>query len=190
MNTTIAEDGFCVCGRRLNDVEHLPDGTTIIWVERAKYGRFPCYLGTSDYDQVKGFYWSLVKGRNTLYTQTGGKGRSKQLMHRLFLPASPIIDHRDNNGLNNRRDNLRAATCGQNIANTNAGRRAASGYRGVSRRGNRFIARITFNFKDIHLGSFDTAIDAAKAYDAAALRYFGEFARLNFPDDARVQAAA
>lgn len=88
-----------------------------------------------------------------------------------------FADHISRDRLDNRRSNLRWATKKQNGANMQP-RPNSSGYRGVSRRGTRkkFQAIIT-----LHLGTFDTAEEAARAYDAKAREIWGEFATLNFP---------
>lgn len=107
-------------------------------------------------------------------------------MHRLILGAvsGADVDHRNGNGLDNRRLNLRLASRAQNNGNMRAGR-AASGFKGVhfdARNGGRYRAYITHNQQKRHLGGFDTAEEAARAYDVAAATQFGEFARLNFPE--------
>jgi hypothetical protein len=107
------------------------------------------------------------------------------LMHRFIMGLGPHdkekVDHRDNDGLNNQRDNLRVATNSQNGANRRPNRNAASRYKGVIRRGNRWRARITIDQKQRIIGNFDTDELAARAYDEEARRLFGEFARTNFP---------
>ena len=90
------------------------------------------------------------------------------------------VDHRDRNGLNNRRSNLRLATDLQQAANRTTPTNAA-GFRGVAVRGKRFEARINVNKKYVSLGRFASAELAARAYDKAAFKQFGEFAVLNFP---------
>ena len=95
------------------------------------------------------------------------------------------IDHKDRNRTNNKWNNLRAATRSQNIQNSNKPITNTSGYKGIfyikdSKR-NPWGAKIVVNSKSIYLGCFKTKIDAAKAYDQAALKYFGEYAKLNFP---------
>lgn len=96
----------------------------------------------------------------------------------------PLLDHRDGDGLNNRRQNLRSATKQQNAANSRKRKGASTKFKGVhfyKSRGN-FQAYIGVgNSKTRHLGYFENAVDAARAYDAAAVLQFGEFARLNFP---------
>jgi hypothetical protein len=106
---------------------------------------------------------------------------SKVYLHRaiLCLDNSQNVDHRDSDGLNCQRHNLRIATYAQNNANTQV--RAASRFKGVNRLNNRWRARITVDYREIYLGLFRTAEDAARAYDAAARLYQGEFAQFNLP---------
>lgn len=94
-----------------------------------------------------------------------------------FLTGWDFVDHRNGDGLDNRRANLRPATAAQNAANQQLSIANTTGYKGVSLyRNGRFRASIQRR----HLGYFDTAADAARAYDAAALDLFGDFAHLNF----------
>lgn len=105
-------------------------------------------------------------------------------MHRLILgaPDGVLVDHRDRNGLNNCRYNLRLATTSQNAHNQGA-RGGSSQFKGVwwKPKVSRWRASITHERKKITLGHFVNEVDAARAYDAAALRLHGEFAVLNFP---------
>lgn len=112
-------------------------------------------------------------------------GRRRTIwMHRLIVgcPNGMQVDHRDHDGLNNVRSNLRICTGSQNNANARM-RPGRSGYRGVYRKpsNGRFLALIWVNYKRIKLGTFASAESAARARDEAALKHFGEFAQLNFP---------
>jgi hypothetical protein len=95
------------------------------------------------------------------------------------------VDHIDGDGLNNRLENLRLATTTNNNRNQRkrTGRTYSSQYKGVSYRQDRdtWLAAIGVDYKRVKLGTYPTEEEAAKAYDVAALQFFGEFARLNFP---------
>jgi hypothetical protein len=91
-------------------------------------------------------------------------------------------DHRNRDSLDNRRQNLRKCTQTQNTHNQRLSRRNTSGYKGVSwhTQRNKWSSNIRVNRKAVHLGTFYSREDAARAYDAAAIKYFGEFACPNF----------
>jgi hypothetical protein len=91
-------------------------------------------------------------------------------------PVPPQIDHIDRDRLNNRIANLRAATGVQNRGNTLRPKDNTSGVKGVGIEKGRFRARIMTNGRRLHLGSFNTAEEAANAYRDAAIRLLGEFA--------------
>jgi hypothetical protein len=116
---------------------------------------------------------------------SGKRGKSVPL-HRFIVDAQPgqIVDHRDGDTLNDRRLNLRVCHNTQNIRNQRAHiNKRTSKLKGVYFERDRglFRAQIMVNRRKINLGSFVDEISAAKAYDRAALQYFGEFARCNFP---------
>lgn len=104
-------------------------------------------------------------------------------MHRLVSGMKDgMIDHVNRNPLDNRKSNLRRCTHAQNMSN--AIRKKKNKYRGVnaSPSGKKFQAQIMVNGKKTHLGCFNSEIEAAEAYDMAALRDKGEFAVLNFAE--------
>jgi hypothetical protein len=102
-------------------------------------------------------------------------------MHRQIMQAAAgtQVDHRDGNKLNNTRDNLRLATNTTNQQNRRKKAKASSKYKGVHQKGTRWCARIAINGTRIHLGYFATDVEAARAYNNAAISHFGEFACLN-----------
>jgi hypothetical protein len=95
-----------------------------------------------------------------------------------------IVDHKDGNGLNNCRDNLRVCTRRQNQANRRS-RRGVSRFVGVYPHKDKWIAEITSHGRHFYLGYFDDEVQAAKARDRKAWELHGEFAYLNFPEDYR-----
>lgn len=108
------------------------------------------------------------------------KGKN-HFMHRMVLnaPKGRQVDHRNGNQLDNRRENLRLCTHGQNQANRRPYNK--TGYKGVCvTRCGTFTAYLMSNKKHNYLGAFSTPEDAARAYDAAAKKLHGDFAYLNF----------
>lgn len=120
-------------------------------------------------------------------------GRQTARMHRIImrrvlgreLERWEMVDHIDGDPLNNRRGNLRLATNSQNQFNRDLPAHNRTGYKGVSLNSpsctqRPYQAAIMVNRKKIYLGSYPTAQEAARAYDDAARRLAGEYARGNF----------
>ena len=106
-------------------------------------------------------------------------------LHRLLLGSAVLVDHRDGNGLNNQRSNLRPATHAQNLQNTRKRAGTTSRFKGVcwNKKKQAWVAFIKHEGKKKYLGCFSSEEVAARAYDFAASETFGEFACLNFPND-------
>jgi hypothetical protein len=140
-----------------------------------------------DYEYLNQWNWYAQKDDKTCYAKRSysiGNGKQKTIyMHRVIAERMGIHnpDHIDIDGLNNQRNNLREATDNQNKANRTLFKNNTSGYKGVSwnKYNKKWVAYIRVNKKRIHLGYFNDIKDAARAYNEAAIKYFGEFAVLN-----------
>lgn len=136
-----------------------------------------------DYERVNRYKWCCdSKGYAIRNARINGK-RTMLYMHRFIMdtPEGLQTDHINRNVRDNRKCNLRVCTAGQNKANTHKYRKsgATSKYKGVSKISgatkNPWRAMIMYNGKLIHIGCFSTELDAARAYEAASKKYFGEF---------------
>jgi hypothetical protein len=109
--------------------------------------------------------------------------RIKVRMHREILgtPVGMDTDHINNNRLDNRRENLRVCTRSENLQNSSLRSNNTSGYKGVSyfKHGRLWMASLYLNKKLVFCKYFHNPEDAARAYNEAAKKYFGEFAKLN-----------
>jgi hypothetical protein len=104
------------------------------------------------------------------------------MMHHLILSDNGMFDHINGNPLDNRRSNLRPATHAQNMRNRKTHKNNKCGYKGVywAKAKGKWRVRINFEKRRYHIGEFSDLESAARAYDEAALKFHGEFARLNF----------
>jgi hypothetical protein len=147
---------------------------------------FVTVVDDEDFKQLSFFKWYALKGAKGVYAarrNVPGELPTIILMHRLLLnaPDGVEVDHIDNDSLNNTRANLRFATKSQNGASTrrfdDTGQVKRT--RGIGFYRGKWTASIKVNGKSIYLGRYETEEAAKNAYDAAALKHFGEFARLN-----------
>jgi hypothetical protein len=140
-----------------------------------------------DYHLVAQFKWfAQANGRTHYAARRTGSGGQLVLMHRLInnTPAGLLTDHRDGNGLNNVRGNLRDATPTQNARNTRPQLGASSALKGVwfepgGKLRKRWRAGIRVNGRMIYLGRYLTETEAHAQYVAAAREHFGEFSRVS-----------
>ena len=147
----------------------------------------------ADYDFLMQWNWCAKRDCNTYYVyrvrQRGEEGATQILMHRVILntPKGVFVDHKDHNGLNNQRENIRHCTASQNTMNVTT--HSKTGYLGVSyydfnrKKSKPYRATIWIDGGNIHLGTFATKEEAAIAYNKAALEHHGEFANLNIIPD-------
>lgn len=151
-------------------------------------GKF-AMVDDEDYDFLNQWKWNAHRGANTFYATRGVwiKERKKMkevAMHRVILGLTDSkihVDHKDHNGLNNQKENIRRATPSQNCANIKPKEGKTSKFLGVSKRtdNGKWKAEIRKNNIGYRLGTFNNEVDAAKAYNEAAKKLHGEFANLN-----------
>lgn len=143
-------------------------------------GKYFAQVDDEDYELLSKFRWSVRVAKHTCYAERR-VGTVKIKMHRAILgiigEENTFGDHRDRNGLNNQRDNLRAVTKAEN--NTNRITSGKSQYYGVSWDGDKWRVRINVNGTRKHVGRFDNETVAAKAYNLAAIKYECKFTPIN-----------
>ncbi len=175
-----------------NQIEILGDGAAIVQLTKGQV----TVIDASDVPVIAPMRWCALEVKpGKFYAVTHGHSSSGRrtliFMHRYLLEAESgvDVDHRDRDGLNNRRNNIRLASRSMNMANKGISPLNTSGYRGVQKDHHKWKAVIKINRKRIHIGSFASAEDAARAYDAKAVELFNEFAGLNFPVEELKDAA-
>ncbi len=138
------------------------------------------------FDAVSCHKWhvELVNG-NPKYAQARLPDGTKIRLHRFVMGCTVgdgiVVDHRNGDGLDNRKTNLRACTQSQNCMNSRRRSHAAASLKGMvwNKARQKWEARIVYKKRQRYLGIFATEEDAAIAYDVAAQLLFGEFALLN-----------
>jgi len=165
-------------------------------IESPKYGRHIVLYDAADAKKIEPYNWCLDVRNNTSYAKRtpprikGTKRRSPVSMHNELMspiPEGHVVDHRNRNGLDNRKENLRVVTRSQNLMNRGKTRQNTTGYKGAYNCGdsklNPYTAKIEKDRIVYHLGHHKTAEEAARAYDKKAVELHGAFAVLNFPKD-------
>jgi hypothetical protein len=130
----------------------------------------------------KGYVATNVKRNGVNWYEGWATGK----LHRMILkaPKGKVVDHINHNKLDNRRTNIRICTPQENARHCKKTTPTKSGLKGVyDNRHGKWAAAIRVDDKLLHLGTFSTKEDAARTYDAAARKYFGEFALANFPQE-------
>ena len=158
----------------------LAEGAKLIPLTQDKFA----IVDAEDYDRLSEHKWHVMKCVRTEYAGSYQDGKYI-LMHRVLLnaPHHRIVDHRDGNGLNNRKHNLRLCTHQENLYNQRPRLGGTSRFRGVCWRKTRrkYETKIQKNGKRYSLGYYHDETEAAVVYDIKAMELFGEFAYLNFP---------
>ena len=135
-----------------------------------------------DFARVSQHKWTALVCEKVVYAMRRVSGKNIK-MHRFILQLTDSrikVDHKDRDGLNNQKGNLRKATVAQNQRNAGVRSDNSSGFKGVGWHKGKWYVRIHTDSKRLHVGIFSDLMEAAKAYDAAAVKYHGEFASTNF----------
>lgn len=149
-------------------------------INSKKYGIITYIIDDEDYDKIKNYRWNANydNHKNSFRIKTASGLR----LHRIIMNAKngEYVDHIDGNILNNRKSNLRICTLAENNRNkSKSNKKMTSKYKGVTFQSGKYRVRIRYNNKYLSIGMFDTQDKAAIAYNIAALKYYGEFAKLN-----------
>lgn len=165
---------------------YVKDGSVYVPLQKSSgRKRMFAIVDEADFERVARYKWMAVSGGRTFYvcaTSLSGLPQHHLHMHSFILRVEKgqRVDHRNGNGLDNRKENLRPATTQENNQNRSKYESTSSRFKGVRpARDGRWVAAITLDKKSQVLGVFDAEEDAAIAYDAAAVRLFGEFAKTN-----------
>lgn len=142
-------------------------------------GKF-ALVDDEDFEELSKHKWYAAKQRTDNFYAVRYKKRRMIYMHRTLLCVQweKHVDHKDGDGLNNMRSNIRICTQQENNRNKRISLTSVSGLKGVSlhKTTGKWVARIMVNMKSIHLGYFLNKNDAHEAYCVAAKKYHGEFA--------------
>jgi hypothetical protein len=168
-------------------LRYEPDTGKLYWLPREeKY--FKSYHSFTTWNKRYAHKEAFTQKDSSGYHQGAVLG-TLHLTHRLIWAMqtgewpSSAVDHIDRNRVNNRWANLRLATSGQNSANVKSRANSSSKYLGIywHKVAKKWVVFVCKNYERTRIGYFDCEEEAAKAYDAAALKTHGEFANLNFP---------
>ena len=165
---------FCECGGHA-------------WVPTTR--GFVTLASPEDANLLQAYCWTTKRNDlGRVYAKRASRGRT-YLLHRELLGADRTdieVDHKNLNGLDNRRSNIRLASKALNAANRGAGIKGLRGVHNVHHKRPEltkpWMTVICTGRRTYNLGYFATAEEAAQAYDRKALELWGEYARPNFPD--------
>ncbi|HDV6327492.1 TPA: HNH endonuclease [Burkholderia cenocepacia] len=144
-------------------------------------------VDADDFAELSQYVWYVGNRGYAYRIRRDGRRRTHVVMHRQILGLDHddcrVTDHVNGNKIDNRRENLRICDQRENMRNQKLPRHNTTGYKGVHRvrTTGRFAAQIRINDRCICIGTFDTAEEAAHAYNRTAVECHGEFARLNVP---------
>ncbi|MFH1371800.1 MAG: HNH endonuclease signature motif containing protein [Planctomycetota bacterium] len=142
-----------------------------------------------DYYRLQCFKWWLHSNGSNLYAARTAitddlQAKIIYLQRQIMQPPDHlVVDHKNCDSLDNRRENLRVVTQAENMRNRRKRKNTSSRFIGVwfDKKRNKYTVQIRYKGRKLWLGRFKSETDAARAYDRAARQYCKEFARLNFP---------
>jgi hypothetical protein len=141
-----------------------------------------------DYEYLNNYHWYYMKNHGRVarnVPETTTEEISRTIARRMGLNLTKEIDHKDRNALNNQRENLRESDRITNNINRGMQSNNTTGYKGVTwhKYNQRWRAVTSYNNKQIHIGYYETAKEAAKAYNRAVYNLYKEFAVLNIIEE-------
>ena len=144
-------------------------------------------IDDADLPLLEGYNLYARKVRDIVYVNAlpkVGSGKKRLPLHKV-ITGYRRTDHKNGDGLDNRRENLRPCTHAENMRNSRKKSTAKNPFKGVfwHAAAGRWMAQIKVDLRAIYGGLFDDPEAAARAYDALAVEHHGEFARLNFPNE-------
>jgi hypothetical protein len=155
--------------------------TKLIPLTRNKFAM----VDPADYEWLKDYKWHAIKVAGKYYA-CRKEGSKSILMHREIMkpPEGKVVDHKNHEGLDNHRDNLRICKQQENVWNSRSCG-ARSGFKGVTPHRDKWTAKLKYKGKTYRMGDYDDPVEAARARDLMALALCGEYAWLNLPDNLR-----
>jgi hypothetical protein len=168
-----------------NKITYQDDKILKFLVESKKYGNFEIIIDIEDYEKIKNYRWYISFSKQwdrfrEIIANTYLNKKQLLVLHQLIM-NDKMVDHKNGNIFDNRKENLRKCTKSENAWNRGKQKNNTSGYKGVywDKSRNKWLVFIGVNKKYIHIGRFSNIIEAAKAYNEAAIKYHGKFAKLN-----------
>jgi hypothetical protein len=162
----------------------MKDGVCIM-IAYYKGEPFEVKIDRKNYKKIKQYRWRIHKGGycGALLYAVADIDKKFVRLHRFLMdvPKNMQVDHKNHDTVDNREENLRICTVSENMHNSKKPKNNTSGFKGVSwhKVHKKWHAQIYVKNKNIYLGRFTDKIEAAKAYNDAAIKYHGEFASLN-----------
>lgn len=142
-------------------------------------------VDNSDFEELNKFKWMAEKSGDKFYAnrhykkEEGKKGKVRMHVFIMKTPKGMDTDHKDNNGLNNQRKNLRVCTHSENLLNSGKQKNNTSGFKGVywCKREGKWLAQIRINKKQTYLGQFNSKLEAFEEFSKACIKHHGEFSK-------------